>query len=523
MVRTVTERILRWALFAITLSALGFILVLNLLKTCKVSYDAYEQVSLHPSFPEALWMLLISVLFVFAFSLLSRYLERVRTRWVFLGFTALYILLALYIILNVDVGIRADAWLTHDAARKVAAGDYSPLAPGGYIQRYPHQIGLMLYDTILQLFTENTAIYFLVNLLFTFGSNAVFLAISHTLFNSKLTDLVTVGLCFLFLPQFFFIMFAYGLIPGFFFMSLGFLGALRYTRTHAWGYAALTAVGCAIAATFKQNFLIGAIAVFIYLILHMLKDITWRQRLETLTVLLAAVAILLLPTRVITAVYREVSGEPLDEGTPTLAWVVMGTDIDNRWLGPGWYSGYNYSVYSDADYKTEPAAEAAKEALQKNIEKIKADPDRATEFFIDKTFSQWCDPLFQSVWTGPLSHCNQHAHTPLLTSLYDGGEVEDAVATLAREVLLSVLGFALLTLILLRTKTDGGEMLLLFFVGGLLFHTMWEAKSQYTYPYIFVMIPLAAYGVVRLSQWYSRFTAWLTLKIKERISENDRG
>ena len=103
-------------------------------------------------------------------------------------------------------------------------------------------------------------------------------------------------------------MFAYGLIPGFFCMSLGFLGALRFTRTRMWRYAALTAVGCALAATFKQNFLIGAIAVFIYLILDMLRRGTWQGRLKTLATLAVAVAVLLLPTRIITGVYREISG-----------------------------------------------------------------------------------------------------------------------------------------------------------------------------------------------------------------------
>lgn len=520
--RSLTERILRWTLLLIGLAALSLVLILNMLKVTEVSYNASEQVSLHPRFPEALLLLAVALLFVLLLSLLSRYVERIPVKAVFFGFVGLYILFALYIVLNVDVGLRADAWLTHDAARRVAAGDYSPLAPGGYIQRYPHQIGLMLYDTVLQLFTENPAIYFFVNLLFVFGINAVLLAISHTLFGRKLVDLVTVGLSFLFLPQFFFIMFAYGLIPGFFFMSLGFLGALRYTRTRKWRDAALLAVGCAFAATFKQNFLIGAIAVFIYLILDTLREGTWRIRLKTLSVLLVAAAVLLLPTRIITAVYRGVSDEPLDEGTPTLAWVVMGTDIDNRWLGPGWYSGFNYSSYTEAGYQKEPAAEAAREALRKNLEKIKAEPDRAAEFFLDKTYSQWCDPLFQSVWTGPLADCYQEAHTPLLVSLYGGGEVEDAVATLAREILLSVLGLSLLALLLLRTRTEGAEMLLLFFIGGLLFHTVWEGKSQYTYPYIFVLIPLAAYGTVQLCGLYTRLFGWVKKTIKERKTSHER-
>ena len=88
---------------------------------------------------------------------------------------------------------------------------------------------------------------------------------------------------------------------------------------------------------------------------------------------------------------------------------------------------------------------------------------------------------------------------------------------IAVAVLLSVLGFAFLALILRRTDTAGAEMLVLFFIGGLLFHTVWEGKSQYTYPYVFVLIPLAAYGVVWLARAFTRLTEWATKKTMERM------
>ena len=38
----------------------------------------------------------------------------------------------------------------------------------------------------------------------------------------------------------------------------------------------------------------------------------------------------------------------------------------------------------------------------------------------------------------------------------------------------------------------------LYLIGGVLFHLAWETKSQYVYPYIFLLIPPAASAQVRL-------------------------
>ena len=37
--------------------------------------------------------------------------------------------------------------------------------------------------------------------------------------------------------------------------------------------------------------------------------------------------------------------------------------------------------------------------------------------------------------------------------------------------------------------------LTLYFIGGFIFHLFWETKSQYAYPYVVFIIPVAAYGL----------------------------
>ena len=103
--------------------------------------------------------------------------------------------------------------------------------------------------------------------------------------------------------------------------------------------------------------------------------------------------------------------------------------------------------------------------------------------------------MFQSVWSGPLEHCGQKTHTDLLRSIYNGEKAESVIASFSKILLFVIYGFTACFLILRGRKHDGWEIFVMFFIGGLLFHTVWEGKSQYVYPYVFGMIPFAAAAV----------------------------
>ena len=114
--------------------------------------------------------------------------------------TALYAVAALYLILNVDTTLRADAKSVFNAAKAFRLGDCSMLQKGGYIYRYPHQLGLMLYDCILMLFRADPAFNFVMNFVFVIGINHLSYKISDALFHDKAVNLLTIVCTFAFLP-----------------------------------------------------------------------------------------------------------------------------------------------------------------------------------------------------------------------------------------------------------------------------------------------------------------------------------
>ena len=122
----------------------------------------------------------------------------------------------------------------------------------------------------------------------------------------------------------------------------------------------------------------------------------------------------------------------------------------------------------------------------------------------NKIISQWCDPLYQSLWSGPLEAVGQKTYTRITESLYCDGLAEDTMTVVCKFVSTLIWVGIIVFLICCGKNTQGWELFLMYFLGGLIFHTFWEGKSQYIYPYVFCLIPCAMAGIWELSRRMKR-------------------
>lgn len=485
---------LTFSLRIIAFFAVFIIFLSNLFSHVNIAYDDFETVIIRPYFPRSFVMLAIAAALVFLFHRFSSLLERIDQRLLFAIFSAAYLIFAAYLILNTTDYIRADPRSVFQAALEVKRGDYSSFAKGGYMYIYPHQLGLLVFDLLLSCIAETPAVNFCVNLLLVLGVNFVVWQISKELFEEKLIHLLTLVLCFAFFPQLFFIMFAYGQIPGLFFLALAFFFTLRFCRTNRFSHLAGMLLSIALSVILRKNNLIGGMAIMIFLMLHFIRT----GRAKAVVAALAVLVCLFAPGRALQTAFERLSASKLDNGCPNILWMAMGTDIDNRVRGPGWYDHSSFLIHQEADHDAQAAAALGREKLQANLKKIAGEPRKAAVFFHHKFISTWCEPLYQSLWSGPIQMREQpETHTPFLNSLYSDGYCEYLAETGAH--FLSVLLYAGVCLFLLGVqKTERGwELILLYFIGGVLFHFFWETKSQYVYPYVFCLLPFAACGIYK--------------------------
>ena len=492
---------LRNALWLIAYLAIGLLLGLNILFLSEVAYDSTEKVTISSALLQTIPLSLGAALLAAILSQLDGRLEKIPQRKLFCILSAFYAVIALYFALNIDPILRADAKLVHQAAQNFVAGIYTDFEKGSYLYRYPNQLGLTLYDSILALYSSNPLLNMLLNFLLVLGIDYTALCISQELFQNRAISLLTLLCSFAFLPQLFFVLFVYGLVPGLFCMISAFYHTLRFTREKKVKNLIALILFCAGAVVLKSNYAIGIIAIAIYLVLHMLKE---KATMKMAVALLSVLLCLVVPNRLVKGYYEAKTGADLSQGTPEILWVAMGTNIDNWACTAGWYDGTNYRIYNEAGYDRETASQMGMEMLRENLEKIRQQPKKALDFLQNKIISQWCEPLYESLWSGPMEAAGQETYTRITESLYCDGLAEDTMTVVCKFVSMLIWVGTLVFLICCGRKTEGWELFLMYFLGGLIFHTFWEGKSQYTYPYVFCLIPCAMAGFWELSRRMKR-------------------
>ena len=149
----------------------------------------------------------------------------------------------------------------------------------------------------------------------------------------------------LFLPVFFYITYIYGTLPGLFFALLAILFQLKYDRYTKFTQM-LGAVLCiTISIIFKSNYLIFGIAMIIYAIYRALSKRLCKRELVFCALL---VIILLGGKKATNEIMTQITGVPVNDGSPMISYVAMG--LQDCAVAPGWWNGYNWNVYKENGY-----------------------------------------------------------------------------------------------------------------------------------------------------------------------------
>lgn len=213
--------------------------------------------------------------------------------------------------------------------------------------------------------------------------------------------------------------------------------------------------------------------------------------------------------------------EKMPEGVPSAAYFAMGMEeTEGKY---GWYNGRNVGLFRDAGYDREQTVLDARETMKASIGEFQNSKRYLIRFYAGKFLSQWGDPTCVSMREME----ETRRHTGELPKLVDslifgtgsrilqwGMNVTHSLIYLGLTIyLLSVIGAALrrkqkLGMLAqeqaqkqehrLRTVSSPEILLVLFLVGGMLFHQIWEASGRYTMRYYLTMLPLAAWGICRL-------------------------
>ena len=495
----------------IALSAL-FMLLLTLsayLETADVSTnnEAGELVELYAD--NIFLNILLLILFMSSLYLLYRHCVNFslwRTELVLMLFV---LILGCAFIVSVKLAAPwySDSYQLLYAAERAASDDFGAL--DAYFYRFPFQLGYVLYAEIIfrllgSLLPGMPAGYYRlalqgVNVLWLMLAYHAVIQMNWQLFQSRRIQIFTMVLLMFCLPPILSCTFLYGIIPG---LALGASAMWAFTaflRSRRLWKGLLCAVCLGLAVVVKLNYMIFAAAIWIIWLFDLLRN----RKIKSFICLLLTIASVATLDGMPQNLYEKRSGKAFGQGIPLLAWVAMG--MSEGHAGPGWYKEDNtVDIFMESGMSTQATEENALKVIQDRAAYFYVNPGKALEFYWEKLRTQWNEPSYESIWINQVQQ--SYGEKGFLYDWFCDSGYRLSSMYMNQYQQLIFLG-CLLACICLFIRRDISKCLpLLAILGGILYHLLSEAKSQYALPYFILMVPIAALGFCGLFHGMERYS-----------------
>lgn len=494
------SRFCAMAVYVLTLIFMAYLLPMSLLRTTHMSTGGGVGEVVRFYNDNVFLNIIMLIISTAAVYLVFWLVEHVNLHKIISILMAWTLIAGIFFVCSAKLQPSADSYIVSFFARQCAAGDYSYYHD--YFRSFPFQFGFVLYE---ELFFR---LFYLVlpgapegySSLAIQGLNVVWLAVGYYAVikctalasrNESVTKLTAV-LLGLFMPPLLFTTYMYGNIPGFALSILGVWMFLDFQHSRRWLTGVLTAVFLTLAVCIKLNSLIFVVAVCIVWVIRLIKKPQFKSALLLVITIVLALGVKGLPQKY----YERRCDDSFGSGVPQVSWMAMGMNEGNSCAG--WNKNeYTIQNFREHHYDRELTSAVSREEINNRLQYFRKNPAYAADFVSRKILSQWNEPTYQGLWNNQVrkNYSEPGQMYDIICNKIDGG--------LARMMnyyqQLIFFGFALGIICLARNKSIRASIFPLIVLGGFLYHLLFEAKSQYAMPYIILMIPVAAYGFVLLS------------------------
>lgn len=386
----------------------------------------------------------------------------------------------------------SDSYKMTVIANEMMQGDFHQFTAGEYMFRYPFQSGFLLYMcSMIKLFGSHSDIFMQI-------VNAAALAASYFYIgkiieiiwvkDGKKLKIVNAVLFVFFLPMFFYITFVYGIIIGFMLSVIAIYHELLFFKDYKLRRILISSASLALVIIFKNNYLIFMIAMLLLLLI----ELTRSKHKQLVMLFFGSVIVFnIIGGQSVNLIMKSILGFDLPVGLPKSTWVVMG--VEEGVVSPGSFNGRSGALYEENNYDYEATDKAAKKEIARKLQKYVKDWRRGLDFFGRKQASQWNEPSFQcfNIMRGRGSDSEPPEWIRNLVS----GRSSIIIAEIFNLCQTFILAGVCIYIFGCRKERTMDEMIFaIIFIGGFLFHLFWEAKSQYTMLYFFLLIPYMVKG-----------------------------
>lgn len=398
-------------------------------------------------------------------------------------------------VLSTQYAARSDQMNVQYAAYTLHFGDYAMFQEDGYLARCNNQLGLVWISYLLSFLFGNYN-YVCFQLLNALALTVFYWKLSEVgaYFGMRRTgQLAVILLGILFFPLIMYCSFVYGSILGLMFSLVAIEKELSFFKNLKYRQAVWSAVAIAAAVMLKMNYLIFLIGMLVIAMVEIIRS----KRIQILLLPVLAVLFCVLQSYGVVKVSEGFTGEPLDQGASSWAYIAMG--LQDSAGSAGWWNGYNEYSYIESNYNTSVQAETAKKDIRESIKYFWSNKAEALRFFTEKTASQWNNPTFQCFWIVQLcsTDIEKSSWVWYFTSLIGAYQCTFYLNLLQFLILFGALVYGIA--VWRRSFEPGTFVLAVIFIGGFAFHLIWEAKAQYTILYFVLLFPYTVMGYEELT------------------------
>ena len=362
---------------------------------------------------------------------------------------------------------------------------YAGITLRQYMQAYPQQVSLAFVFSIFfkiihfDIMEVLRVLNIIGNVLIVLALYKINKQLSKKYKTNKVL-LFTLIFTFISLPML--VTFIYGDIPSLALCLLSIYFMMRYTETRKITYPICASIFTMVAYMMRMNSLIFIIATVIYLVLTFFKEIknyTHKQNLLNILIIIAYIIISIIPASLVKGYYASKYNLDKNKIYPNISYFLMAMEEGPR--GNGWY---NEDIAKPALNNPENVKNEYFGRIKNRLIYFSENIDYTFKFYTMKIASMWTENTYSAIINNKLEKNNllENAIKPL---------------TFYQKALLILTCLCSLIVLIQNRKNISMEMIFLItiFVGGFVFHILWEAKSRYIIPYIIVLIPIASINI----------------------------
>lgn len=477
---------------------LGIIIILNLLFTANLKIS--EEISInYNNWIYTTCNIALAILIFFLTKYLNIYLygkEKLK-KYIFICTLIMYILFNIIWVILVNPKVVGDSVHVCNLAQTFYRGNLEEFLPNmtyngislrQYMQSYHQQISLAFVYSIFfriihfDIMEVLRVLNIISNILIVIALYKISKQLSKNYEINKGRLLILI-LTFLSLPML--ATFIYGDVPSLALCLFAVYFMMKYTETKKVKYPIFASIFTMIAYMMRMNSLIFIIATVIYLIVNLLKDISkisGRKILLQVFMIILYIIISIVPATFVKDYYLEKYNLDKNKAYPNISYFLMG--MEESWKGNGWYNG---DIAEKALKNPENIKEEYLNKIKERMYYFSKNPGYTFKFYTMKIASMWTENTYSAIRNNTLEN------NELMESLIN------PLNFYQKALLILTCSCSIIILIQNRKNLSNDLIFLItIFVGGFLFHILWEAKSRYIIPYIVVLIPIASISINKI-------------------------